>query len=194
MWGWWLNVVAALGFTPTIVQGAYMSKAGGGASASAGYHDLGGCFDLRTWDLTRAQLDTLVRVLREHGAGAWRRDREHGGFDPHLHFVLGTDLPLAPGATNQWRSYVGGRDGLASNGPDYEYRPDPLITKPPPEDEMTDDDFDRIRQIIREETADAVDKALDAELNINDPKGDARFRGMSLRAAVKRLLAKTGSV
>ena len=44
---WWDAYVDRLGFTPTIVQGAWMIKNGGGANASAGYHDRGGCLDLR---------------------------------------------------------------------------------------------------------------------------------------------------
>lgn len=194
LWALWLRVLDDLDFTPTIIQGAYMARAGGGADDSSGFHDAGGCFDIRTWDLTADQLETLIRTLRRYGCAAWRRDHEHGGFDPHLHFVCGTDYDLAPGAAAQWRDYLAGHDGLASHGPDYEWRPSPLVTTPPEEDTMTPDDFDRIRLIVREETADAVDKALDAELNINDPHGDVRFRGMSLRAAIKRLLAKTGAV
>lgn len=62
------------------------------------------------------------------------------------------------------------------------------------DDDMKPEDWDRLRVIVREEAVDAVDKALDAELNINDPGGDARFRGMSLRAAVKKILIKTGAV
>lgn len=135
MWAWWLSVLAELDFSPTVVQGAFMSRVpGGGAADSAGYHDLGGCFDLRTWDLTVDQLETLVRTLRRNGAAAWRRDHEHGGFDPHLHFVLGTDHPLASGAAGQWQAYLSGHDGLAGNGPDYEWRPSPLVTTPPEDD------------------------------------------------------------
>jgi hypothetical protein len=49
MWRWWDAVCDELGFTPTIVQGAYMSKNGGGAAATAGYHDGGGCIDRPPW-------------------------------------------------------------------------------------------------------------------------------------------------
>lgn len=137
MWSWWLDVCADLGFTPQIVQGAWMSKVeGGGADASAGYHDQGGCFDLRTWDRTQNEVAKTVRTLRAFGAGAWLRDQQHGGFDPHIHFVLGADHPLAPGAASQWAAYLNGRDGLAGNGPDYHWRPDPLVTTPPEVDEM----------------------------------------------------------
>jgi hypothetical protein len=54
--------------------------------------------------------------------------------DSHLHFVLGTDSPLARGAAQQWRDYIGGGDGIGGN--DYEARPDPLVLTPPEGDDM----------------------------------------------------------
>ena len=133
MHNWWEAVVKDLGFRPTIVQGAFMVRDGGGAAASAGYHDQAGCMDVRTWDLTAAQLDQLVRTCRKHGAAAWRRDKSaaHGGMDPHCHITLGTDRPLSAGAAASWRSYLNGRNGLANEAPDYEWRPKPLVKKPP---------------------------------------------------------------
>lgn len=136
MWDVWERVVADLGFRPVIVQGAFMTRNGGGASASAGYHDQAGCFDLRVWDLPAGAAERVVRTLRRYGCAAWLRDRAHGGMDPHIHFVLGTDKPLTSGAAFQWQAYLNGRDGLASNGPDYHWRPDPLVTRPPEEDDM----------------------------------------------------------
>lgn len=127
---WWAAYCAALGFTPTIVQGAHMKRAGGGASASAGYHDLAGCLDLRVWDKTPEQQRAMIRKARARGAAAWLRDERHG-MDPHIHMLLGTDRPLASGAQTQWQQYLKGRDGLAGNGPDYHWRPDPLVTTPP---------------------------------------------------------------
>jgi hypothetical protein len=127
---WWRRVCIRLGFTPTIVQGAWMAKAGGGAAASAGYHDGGGCLDLRVWDLTGEQQVKLIRVLRSMGAGAWLRGKAHG-MDPHIHLVLGFDHGLTIGARSQWNAYLDGRDGLASNGADYHWRPNPLVTVPP---------------------------------------------------------------
>lgn len=130
MAAWWEQVKAALPFTPVIVQGAWM--AGDGAAASAGYHDGGGCLDIRTRDKTTAQIDLMIRVLRLHGAGAWRRDAAHGGMDPHIHLVLGSDFGLAPGARAQWVEYLNGGDGLTGTRRDYEWRPSPLVTTPPP--------------------------------------------------------------
>ncbi len=53
------------------VQGAFMGS--GGASASDGFHSLAACMDWRTWNLTSTQSAVFNYVLREHGAGSWRR-------------------------------------------------------------------------------------------------------------------------
>jgi hypothetical protein len=136
MHDWWESVVSELGFRPTIVQGAFMTRNGGGAAASAGYHDQGGCIDVRTWDLSGSQIDALVRVCRSRGGAAWRRDETaaHGGMDSHCHITLGSDRPLSPGAAESWRSYLAGDNGLANNARDYEWRPNPIVTNPPEED------------------------------------------------------------
>lgn len=128
---WYEGLVFRLGWRPTIVQGAWMARLGGGADASEGYHDGGGCLDLRVWDLPGQRQRELVLACRAGGAAAWLRDRVHGGMDPHLHLVLGTDSGLAAGVAWQWREYLAGRDGLASRGLDYHPRPDPLVTTPP---------------------------------------------------------------
>lgn len=134
MHDWWERVVARLGFTPTIVQGAFMVRDGGGAAASAGYHDAAGCIDVRIWNLTTSQQRKLVRTCREMGAAAWRRGPKQG-MDPHCHITLGTDRPLSAGARASWESYLSGHNGLANNGPDYEWRPSPLVTEPPSPEE-----------------------------------------------------------
>lgn len=159
MHDWWEGVVAELGFRPTIVQGAFMSRLGGGAAESAGYHDLGGCLDVRTWDLSGEQVDRLIRVVRTRGAGAWRRDETaaHGGMDSHCHITLGTDKPLADGARASWVSYLAGRNGLANNAPDYEWRPSPLVTKPPERDWFDMATEADLRRIVGEE----IDKRTD---------------------------------
>lgn len=148
MHDWWEGVVAELGFRPTVVQGAFMTRNGGGAKASAGYHDQGGCMDVRTRDLTPEQIDALVRVSRSRGGAAWRRDESatHGGMDPHCHITLGADSPLSAGARESWRSYLAGCNGLANNAPDYEWRPTPLVTTPP-EDDMTPEQDARLKRV-----------------------------------------------
>lgn len=172
MWAWWERVCDDLGFRPTIVQGAFMVRNGGGAAASAGYHDAGGCFDLRVWDLGASQVEDVIRTCRELGAAAWLRDAQHGGFDPHIHLVLGTDQPLASGARAQWGQYLAGRDGLASNGPDYHWRPSPLVTTPP-EDDMTPQQEATLNRIAAD--VDSL-KARVNEIAKNTAKRDAALR------------------
>ena len=159
---WWEAVCDELGFTPVITQGAFMVRNGGGAAASAGYHDAGGCFDLRVWNLTSSQVEQTIRTLRRSGAAAWLRNAQHGGFsDPHIHLVLGTDAPLAPGASYQWLNYLGGGDGMG--GSDYHERPRPLPTKPPAsllEDDMKPEDFDKIQRIVEKAVDDKLTQRL----------------------------------
>lgn len=161
----------ARGFTPQIVQGSHMARLGGGAKASAGYHDHGGAIDFRTWDRTDAERAFMVREARRRGGAAWIRDKAHGGMDPHMHVTLGWDAgEIDPGTRAQWQSYLQGRDGLSSNGPDYHWRPDPLVKSWSPPS------YDRTR-------GPAVDAAISA---LNKAKGDpARMR--IIRAALERL-------
>lgn len=181
MWTWWEAVCAELGFTPTVVQGSFMSRVpGGGAADSAGYHDLGGCFDLRVWDLTGPQQERLVRTLRRHGAAAWRRDQRHG-MDPHIHLVLGVDRPMTTGAASQWSAYLSGRDGLASNGRDYEWRPDPVVTEPPEVDDMP---------YTEEQLLALIRKGVAAEL---DAPADTKRGKRSIRQQLKELYQKLPS-
>jgi hypothetical protein len=117
--------------TPTIIQGAYMAKVGGGAGASAGTHDEGACIDTRTWDLTTRQRRRLIRWGRRCGFQAvWFRNQRHGGFDEHCHWNYGGDKDATADARWQWFEYKAGRDGLASRGRDYHWRPDPIPTYP----------------------------------------------------------------
>lgn len=127
---WLDNVLARPRVKPfadkvTVVQGAWMKRAGGGATASAGYHDGGGCLDFRTWNLTTTEINHLIVAMRLEGAAAWRRDSRHG-MDPHIHITLGGDAGMTSGAVNSWQQYLNGTNGLASYGSDYEWRPDPI--------------------------------------------------------------------
>lgn len=153
----------------TIVQGPWMIKNGGGAVASAGYHDRGGCLDIRTWNLTAAQLTLFIYVASCYGFQFWRRDLSaaHGGMDEHAHGILGWDFDLASGAAVQWEQVKNGRDGLASNGPDYERRKQPLVLRPTQE------------QLEEDPMADpAVQKQLDRiEKKLDDTNEDLnKFR------------------
>ena len=67
------------------------------------------------------------------------------------HLLLGTDRPLAKGAATQWQQYLAGRDGLASNGPDYMWRPSPVVTSPPEDDMFSDDDRKTLNAIRKEQ-------------------------------------------
>ena len=183
MHNWWQRVCDDLGFSPTIVQGAFMARVGGGASASAGYHDQGGCLDLRTWDLGATQIEDVVRTCRELGAAAWRRDAQHGGFDPHIHLLLGSDRPLASGAQAQWGQYLAGRDGLASNGPDYEWRPSPLVTTPPKEDDMTPQQEATLNRVASD--------VADLKARLNEIAGNVAKRDAALRAEMRKRFKAT---
>lgn len=185
MHDWWEGVVAELGFRPTVVQGAFMTRNGGGAAASAGYHDLGGCLDVRTWDLSPSQLDALIRTSRTRGGAAYRRDKSavHGGMDPHCHITLGSDSPLSAGAAESWRSYLAGDNGLANNAPDYEWRPKPLVLTPPEEDvPLTDADIKKITDALRPIVEKAATDALKTELG----------NGRTLRDNVFKIAKKVG--
>lgn len=175
---WWETVVTELGFRPVITQGAWMARVpGGGAENSKGYHDGGGCLDLRVWNLTTAQAKKVVRVGRDNGAGTWRRYKGQGMDEDHIHLVLGSDFGLTDAAAAQWREYVAGGDGLAGDSPDYEYRPDPLVLEPP-EVEMAFTEED-LRRFIREEVAAELDRAVETK------KGKR-----SLRQMVKELFQR----
>lgn len=177
----WLNGLRAAckvrGFTPTVVQGSYMARLGGGAAASAGVHDGAGALDFRTWDLTEDQRTFLIREARRRGGAAWQRDQARGGMDPHVHVVLGWDAgELDPGLAWQWSDYIGGGNGLSgrSHGPDYHYRPDPLVLtwSPPPRYRLT--------------RGQAVDHAL---ADLKEATGDrARLATIARAAAILRTL------
>lgn len=199
MWEVWLAVLAHPLIQPfahkiVITQGAWMTVAGGGAKGSAGYHDGGGCFDLRVWNLTDNEVRTLIRVLRMFGIAAWLRDKVHGGFtDAHIHLVLGTDHDLDDGAAWQWSQYLAGRNGLASSGPDYHWRPSPLVTTPP-EDDMpyTEKQLtDLMRAAVRAE----LDAASLDDLAAVEAKRYANINGKinEIVSKVRSLFAKASS-
>lgn len=183
MHDWWERVCDDLGFAPTVVQGAFMARLGGGASASAGYHDNGGCIDLRVWDLGASQVEDVIRTIRELGAAAWVRDQQHGGFDPHIHLLLGSDRPLARGAQTQWGQYLAGRDGLASNGPDYHWRPDPLVITPPPEDDMTPQQEATLNRVASD--------VADLKAKVNEVAKNTAKRDVALRTEMRKRFKAT---
>lgn len=139
----WLNALRAAckvrGFTPTVVQGSFMARLGGGAAASAGYHDHAGAIDFRIWDLTDDQQRYLVREARRRGGAAYLRGKGHDTttMDPHCHVTLGWDAgELDSGLAWAWTDYLKGGNGLSGrhHAPDPHWRPVPLVMtwSPPP--------------------------------------------------------------
>lgn len=184
---WWDGICAELGFEPTIVQGAWMVRAGGGAAESAGYHDGGGCLDLRTWDLSATQQQAVIHATRWGGAGSWIRGSKQG-MDPHIHLVLGSDDDLSTGAAWQWLNYLHGGDGLSGDGRDYHDRPRPLVTEPPAslmEDDMAFTDWPQKDQdeLVNRIAAAVTKRLLDTDLT---PKQDEPKS--SVRAALNAIL------
>lgn len=103
-----------------VAQGSYNTT----VAASAGTHDGGGVIDLRTTGagMTADQRDYALHCLKAAGFAAWIRD-ERDGMPPHIHACLlaspGKFHPtMAYGARAQCISYLQGRNGLRSNGPD----------------------------------------------------------------------------
>lgn len=99
--------------TFTVTQGSYHK----GVAASAGTHDGGGALDLSVRGKSQAQINQMVKSLRQAGFAAWQRTPADG-FAPHIHAVAIGDREAAPLAKSQMQSYFAGRNGLRNNGPD----------------------------------------------------------------------------
>lgn len=155
--------VRECGFAPTIVQGAFMAQLGGGATASAGYHDRSGCLDTRTWDLTAAQQERLVRAARSIGWAVWKRDELHGGMDEHMHWVLLGEPGSAPGARRQEADYRAGYDGLTPRGRDYHWRPRVIPTFD--YDRHLEDDMPTMKELKEELVPVIVNQLMQRNLN-----------------------------
>jgi hypothetical protein len=176
-----------------VVQGPWMIRNGGGADASEGYHDRGGCVDCRSREFSPAEIALFVLVMSEYGFQFWRRDAAHGGMDPHLHGVFGSDYDLAPGAAEQVRELreTPRGDGLAgSAGRDYEHRVTPIRVSPPAElleeDYMaTNEAAQKLDQILRQTKAtralvkgvsEQVDAIADAVVGLPGATEDIKTR------------------
>lgn len=193
-----------------VVQGSWMIKNGGGALDSAGYHDRGGCLDCRSREFTAAEMALFVLVMSEYGFQFWRRDAEHGGMDPHLHGVFGSDYDLAPGAAEQVRELLldPRGDGLAgSYGRDYEHRVTPIRTAPPAdlleEDYMaTNEASQKLDQILRQTQAtralvkvigDQVDTIADAVVELEGASDEVKARITKSKRELKALITALDS-
>ncbi len=115
--------------TLVVTQGSWHHGAQSGST-----HDGGGAFDLRVWNIPAAKIEPLVVELRKRNVCAWKRDKQHGGFDPHIHGIVRDEADLSRGAAFQVREYDAGRDGLAAGGKDYHARPQqrPFVYGTPP--------------------------------------------------------------
>lgn len=103
----------------TITKGSFVPR----DATSGDTHAGDGAGDIRVWNLTTQQQLTLVNELRRRNCAAWLRDKQHGGFDPHIHFIVKDQPGLSPGAAWQVVQYDKGRNGLSDLGPDYHPRP-----------------------------------------------------------------------
>lgn len=111
------------GFTFSIAQGSYNTT----VSASAGTHDGGGTVDFRCKQLDDAARTKMLRALKDAGFAAWHREARAGVWGEHIHAVAIGCKDLAPIAARQVTAYDNKRDGLAGNGPDRSYRPEPPV-------------------------------------------------------------------
>lgn len=109
------------------VEASRISQTVGSAAASAGYHAADGtvggasytaAVDLRTRDLTTAQIRSLLGRLATHGFAAWYRQPGSDGWPageaPHIHAVF-AGVVMKSQLRSQVRDYVIGRNGLASH-------------------------------------------------------------------------------
>jgi hypothetical protein len=129
-----------------VVQGSFNR----GTTASAGTHDLAGCFDIRTWNLSTAERNLAMRAGRDPfivGGAAWWYRHSGQGFDPHIHMLLLGDAPMTSQTAFQVSEYQAGRNGLANRGADDFWRPDVIVNyKYIKDDEMNADQERRLHE------------------------------------------------
>jgi hypothetical protein len=121
MWAAWDVTIAELGFTPRIVQGAYMAAHGGGAKDSKGYHDFGGCIDTSVIGFDEKKIREILRVGRDVGWAVWHRIADLDNLDSdHMHWCLLDDERAASGALDQMVQYRHNpsQNGLSSRAED----------------------------------------------------------------------------
>lgn len=94
-------------------QGSYSS-----GEFSAGTHKGGGAVDLSVINprrLTTAEINKIVRAMREVGFAAWYRTKPEWSGDRHIHGIAVGCLDLHKDAAAQVRSLREGRNGLVNN-------------------------------------------------------------------------------
>lgn len=110
------------------VSAERISQTIGTAAASAGYHAADGtadgrsytaAVDLRTRDLSHAEIRALLERLGTHGFAAWYRQPGADGWPaseaPHIHAVF-AGVVMKSQLREQVRDYLVGRNGLSSHG------------------------------------------------------------------------------
>jgi len=95
------------------VQGSYSQ-----GKESAGTHAGNGAVDLRSRDLTAADRNRLVKILRQVGFAAWYRTPDQGNWGEHIHGIAIGSSDLSSSAKNQVNDYKAGRNGLANKRAD----------------------------------------------------------------------------
>lgn len=98
----------------TLVQGSY----NGTVSASAGTHNGGGAYDI-----TNFNYKNRVKVLRILGTATWYRPTIKNLWSAHIHGIVCGDGSASKGALGQVTAYYNGRNGLANNAKDPDWRP-----------------------------------------------------------------------
>jgi hypothetical protein len=105
----------------------------GDAPASAGVHAQDGTLDgqaycaavdLRTRDLTRAQIKMLLQRLAESGFACWYRYKGTFTANEHIHAIY-AGLPMKAALRRQVRDFLNDRDGLATHDDEHFYTAPP---------------------------------------------------------------------
>ena len=100
----------------TLVQGSYNR---GGVAQSAGTHDGGGAIDVTAFNITNRS-----KIYRMLGIRFWPRATLPGYWQAHGHGIVSRDSSVSRGGHAQRVAYANGRDGLAGNRRDPNWRPD----------------------------------------------------------------------
>lgn len=112
--------------TIVVTQGSFRPR----TTYSGTVHTGGGTLDIRTWNIGHDAALRVVAAFRGFDDPAWYRDKDHGGFDPHIHVVVADEPGLSASAQWQVIDYRAGYNGLSgsSHGPDYHPRPEKVET------------------------------------------------------------------
>jgi hypothetical protein len=100
--------------TPT--QGSYSSSVG----ASAGTHSGGGAVDVHAAGLPAADIEQIVKVMRQVGFAAWHRLPSQGNWPEHIHAIAVGCPDLSAAAAHQVTALRNGLNGLANGHKDPE--------------------------------------------------------------------------